>query len=355
MKLLEIATERIEINLGKVIRKDYTTNHLQILEDQLILHYSGQELWFFSTDGDNVLLPVLVEWIKLMQHALNIPNDKICFVSVSPSLPQWRWIPFPLEAFEKVGTLLESTSINRDLDAAKFVGVLAGSRWSVARMRMCYEVDKAFHGDAFITHKMVRQFQHLQQWYQKETTWYNNRKFNNDLLLGEWETINLDTAVREYPKIWNQFQIEIICETDEYQNQWFTEKTAKCLSTGKPFVLLSGQHSLKNLRQMGFTTFAESIDESYDDCVLPAQRIRAIINSLQTLYLAPNKTEIIAEMQKKARKNIDIYHNYVQSKIQLPVHFQSYNTGQTLLRYPRRTKLTVSDHNPRPNKTPGKS
>jgi|LakMenE01Jun11ns_1017448.scaffolds.fasta_scaffold9874631_2 hypothetical protein len=347
MNLLEIGTERIEINLGKVIRKDYTTNHLQILEDQLILHYSAQELCFFSTDGDNVLLPVLVEWIKLMQHALNIPNDKICFVSVSPSLPQWCWIPFPLEAFEQVGTLLESTSINRDLDAAKFVGVLAGSRWSVARMRMCYEVDKAFPGDAFITHKMAKSLlSRLQQWYQQETTWYNNRKFNNDLLLGEFEVIDLNVAVREYPKIWNQFQIEIICETDEYQNQWFTEKTAKCLSTGKPFVLLSGQHSLKNLRHMGFTTFAKSIDESYDDCVLPAQRIRAIIDSLQTLYLAPNKTEIIAEMQEKARKNIDIYHNYVQSKIQLRTHSQSYNTGQTLLRYPRRAKLTVSNHNP---------
>ena len=36
MNLLEIATERIEINLGKVIRKDYTTNHLQILEDLLL-------------------------------------------------------------------------------------------------------------------------------------------------------------------------------------------------------------------------------------------------------------------------------------------------------------------------------
>jgi len=47
MNLLEIGTERIEINLGKVLRKDYTTNHLQILEDQLILHYSEQNSLFF--------------------------------------------------------------------------------------------------------------------------------------------------------------------------------------------------------------------------------------------------------------------------------------------------------------------
>jgi hypothetical protein len=315
--LIDIGTECVKIDLRFVIQKDYILNYLQILEDQLILHYSGQELCFYAVDGDNVTLPALVGWVKLIQHGLGIPNNKICFVSVIPSLPQWRWIPFPLEAFEQIGTLIESTGINRDLNAAKFVGVLAGSRWSVARMRMCYELDNAFPGDAFITHKMAKaHLAQLGQYYQQEITWYNNRKFNNDILSGD-NAIDFRDGVREYTKIWNQFQIEIICETDEYQTHWFTDKTAKCLSTGKPFLLLSGQHSLQNLKQMGFVTFAKSIDESYDNCALPGQRIRAMINSLQKLYSDPNKTEIIAKMQKKAKKNIDIYHNYVQSKIQL--------------------------------------
>jgi hypothetical protein len=318
--LIEVADQRILIDLNWIIRKDYILDYLQIVEDQLVLHYTNQEICFYALDGNDVLSPGLTGWIQLIQRGLNIPNDKISFVSISPSLPQWRWIPYHLAAFEQIGTLIESTSINRDLNAAKFVGVLAGSRWSIARMRMCYELDNAFPGDAFITHKMAKaHLAQLGQYYQQEITWYNNRKFNNDILSGD-NAIDFRDGVREYTKIWNQFQIEIICETDEYQNQWFTDKTAKCLSTGKPFLLLSGQHSLQNLRHLGFFTFDQWIDESYDQCVLPGQRINAIINSLQKLYLSPKKPLMICQMYKHAKQNIDAYHKYVQSQIQLRTH-----------------------------------
>ena len=318
--MLEISAERITIDLRKIIHKDYSVHYLPILEDQLTLYYTGQELCFCAVDGDNVKLPALVEWIKSIQYAFVIPNDNICFISVSPSLPQWRWIPFYLEAFEHVVNLLECYNIDIELNQAKFVGVLAASRWSPVRMRMCYELDKAFPDDAFITYKMSKdQLILVEQHYQKEIEWANNRKFNNDILSGN-NAIDFRDAVREYTKIWNQFQIEIICETDEYQNQWFTDKTAKCLSTGKPFLLLSGQHSLQNLRHLGFFTFDQWIDESYDQCVLPGQRINAIINSLQKLYLSPKKPLMICQMYKHAKQNIDAYHKYVQSQIQLRTH-----------------------------------
>jgi hypothetical protein len=317
--LIDIGTECIKIDLRMVIQKDHNLNYLQVLEDQLLLHYSDQALCFYAIDGNNVSMPGFVAWIQLMQHALNIPDDKICFVSVSPSLPQWRWVPFQLEAFEQVGTLFASTGINRDLDAAKFVGVLAGSRFSVARMRMCYELDKTFTSNAFITYSHNYLFNNAEPYYQQELDWINTRKFNNDMAAG-YGIIDWRTGVVAYTKIWNQFQIEVICETDEYQNCWFTDKTAKCLCTGKPFLLLSGQHSLQNLKQMGFVTFDNWIDEHYDECVLPAQRIRAIINSLQKLYLNPAKSQIIAEMQEHAEKNINYYHNYVHTQIQLRTH-----------------------------------
>jgi hypothetical protein len=319
--LIDLGTECIRIDLRQIIYKDHTVNFLQILEDQLVLHYSGQELCFSALDGDNVLLPALVGWIQLLQRGLNIPDDKICFVSVSPSLPQWRWIPFPLEAFEETKHLLESVEFDNDTSNAKFVGVLTGSRWSTARMRMAYELDKVFADDAFITYSHNYQFTYSEEpYYQQEINWARTQKFNNDITGNSHRIIDWRTGLLAYVKIWNQFQIEVICETDEYQNQWFTDKTAKCLCTGKPFLLLSGQHSLQNLKQMGFVTFDQWIDESYDECVLPAQRIRAIINSLQKLHLDPSKSSIIADMQEHAKKNINYYSDYVQKQIQLRTH-----------------------------------
>jgi len=71
---------------------------------------------------------------------------------------------------------------------------------------------------------------------------------------------------------------------------------------------------------MGFVTFDQWIDESYDECVLPGQRISAIIKSLNTLYNNPDKHLIFGQMEQHAVHNTLHYHRYVQSKILLHTH-----------------------------------
>jgi len=59
--------------------------------------------------------------------------------------------------------------------------------------------------------------------------------------------------------------INVVAETLDTNRIFFpTEKIAKALISGKPFIVLSGKHFLKNLRDMGFKTFHPIIDESYD-------------------------------------------------------------------------------------------
>jgi hypothetical protein len=312
----------ILIDLRMILQKNYTVDNLPFVEDQLVAHYSGQNLCFYGIDGNNVLTPGLIAWIQMIQHGLNIPDNKISFISVSPSLPQWEWIPYKLEAFDSMWQYITPDSVNTDTSSAKFVGLLAGSRFSVSRLRLAYNLDCAFPNDAFITFPADRAKniinERLKDHYQNEINWFSNRKFNNDL--NNTDSIDYRDGAGHYVKIWNRYHIEIITETDDYQNFWFTDKTAKCLCTGKPFLLLSGRHSLQNLKQMGFVTFNQWIDESYDDCVLPGQRINAIINSLQKLYHNPAKDSIIAEMQQHARQNINHYHRYVQPKIPIHTH-----------------------------------
>lgn len=320
--LIEVADQRILIDLNWIIRKDYILDYLQIVEDQLVLHYTNQEICFYALDGNDVLSPGLTGWIQLIQRGLNIPNDKISFVSISPSLPQWRWIPYHLAAFEDILNHITTGSINRDTQHAKFVGMLSGSRWSVARMRLAYELDQAFPNNTFITYSLAQSASQLtdriERHYVKEIEWVKNKTFDNDMT--SVGAVDYRTAITNYKNLWSKYHIEIVAETDEYQNLWFTDKTAKCLSTGKPFLLLSGQHSLKNLKKMGFVTFDQWIDESYDECVLPGQRISAIIKSLNTLYNNPDKHLIFGQMEQHAIHNTLHYHRYVQSKILLHTH-----------------------------------
>ena len=113
-----------------------------------------------------------------------------------------------------------------------------------------------------------------------------------------------------YHKLWSRYHIEIVAETDVFTPCVFTEKTARCLATGKPFVLLAAPKSLEKLREMGFLTFGDIIDESYDQTSLPNQRISSMIQSLQQLNQSDQRSELLQRLYQRAQENIKIYKAY---------------------------------------------
>jgi hypothetical protein len=308
----------IEINLASILPKNGMVQNLDFVEDQLALKYQQQCIWFTATDGENTQAPALEAWLQRLQSALHIPNDKIWFKSVVPCAEQWNWQPVPLAAFKDVHKYVDPDSMNRNLSKAKFVGVLAASRFSVYRMRMIYELGKTFAGQTYVTHRADHSSKQLEvaaDYYTNEQSWLDHTVFHTDKVIninGQNNILNYVNATKAYQHIWNQFKIEVITETDEYQHTWFTDKTAKCLATGKPFLLLGAQHSLQTLKSMGFVTFDQWIDESYDNCILATQRIMAMIQSLKTLADHADRDAILDQMQTHAEKNIELYRNYVK-------------------------------------------
>ena len=66
--------------------------------------------------------------------------------------------------------------------------------------------------------------------------------------------------------VYNQFYVEIICETYFSGNTFYpTEKTWRALAMKTPFVLQGSSFYLKRLRDIGFKTFGNWWDESYDE------------------------------------------------------------------------------------------
>ena len=67
-------------------------------------------------------------------------------------------------------------------------------------------------------------------------------------------------------KVFNNTAYSIIAETD-YDNtlSFFSEKTAKPMIARRAFVAFTGYKFLHNLREQGFLTFLDIIDESYDN------------------------------------------------------------------------------------------
>lgn len=78
--------------------------------------------------------------------------------------------------------------------------------------------------------------------------------------------------------------ITIVAETVSNNDCFFvTEKTAKALMAGRPFIILSGRHALKNLRSLGFRTFSPVINENYDDISNEKSRMQAAFKSFVEL------------------------------------------------------------------------
>ena len=66
--------------------------------------------------------------------------------------------------------------------------------------------------------------------------------------------------------IYNQTAYSVVAETCFHDNfAFFTEKTSKPIIARRLFVMFAGRGYLANLRKLGFQTFGDIIDESYDD------------------------------------------------------------------------------------------
>lgn len=105
----------------------------------------------------------------------------------------------------------------------------------------------------------------------------------------------------------NRCFIEIVSETSYTKNLiGFTEKTFKPFLSKKPFILVGAAGSLEKLKQLGYKTFGDFWDESYDTIECPVERIRAIGKLI--LDLNKKSFEELREMQKGMRDIFD--HNF---------------------------------------------
>jgi hypothetical protein len=310
-----ITSDEIVILGQFFVHKDYSITRKDLLIDVLAKKYCGQRIVIKLFDGENTNFSGFESFIKYICDILNIPYSDVTFETHGPELdPDFNLTQLKLGIFISVNQYLPE-SINKDLSNAKFVGTTLG-RYNLSRLRLAYELDRAFPNDTYITFQPNKTFlnetlKHFSSHYTEELAWLQDKTFDRDLTSKHhMGMIDWYDACRSYGNVWNKFQIEIVSETDCMDNFWFTEKTANCLATGKPFVLVSGKGSLKRLRDMGFTTFNSVIDESYDDESNPYDRITHLTSSLQLLYTSPRKAEKLELLYHLARQNITLYQQY---------------------------------------------
>jgi hypothetical protein len=77
--------------------------------------------------------------------------------------------------------------------------------------------------------------------------------------------INYDRAY-DFIHRYDEIFLDVVCETmHQGRTFYLTEKMARPLLTGTPFVVFGPQNYLQNLRRLGFKTFNDVWDEEYDN------------------------------------------------------------------------------------------
>jgi hypothetical protein len=103
--------------------------------------------------------------------------------------------------------------------------------------------------------------------------------------------------------IYNDTYYTLVTETNYFNHfNFYTEKIVKPILAGRLFIAIAGQHFLANLRSLGFKTFDNVIDETYDQEPNHTRRWNMAMQQFELLCLA-DPVEIYEQIQTTVEHN----------------------------------------------------
>lgn len=150
----------------------------------------------------------------------------------------------------------------------KFITSL-GHNVSISSVDYVYEVDsvlKDSHKGKQRLLEFFKTYNPANHYTYDETDLENNKAAN----------LNVDAHNKSF--------VNVVTESSYDDNFiFFTEKTFKPIYCAQPFILIGNPYSLKKLRELGFRTFSQWWDESYDEEIDFTKRFEKIIRVMEDI------------------------------------------------------------------------
>ena len=149
---------------------------------------------------------------------------------------------------------------------------------------------------------------------------------NNPLILDREKIDHSDMTTQRYPiNHYRDTYFSVVTEsyfwTDHGEHYKYitgiSEKTYKALLLN-PFIILGGRHTLKHLRNLGFVTFPELFDESYDDIFDTKERQNKVLECVRgvcEMDVEELNNLYHSELIDKVRHNQNLYMEYDRKKL----------------------------------------
>ncbi len=132
---------------------------------------------------------------------------------------------------------------------------------------------------------------------------FENKFYKQILIPGTEYKYNLSHFTKN--ELFYNTKFSVIVETEaELEEYHITEKTIKCLILGHPFVVIGTPKYLNFLHSLGFTTYSDMFDESYDNLTNLEDRMNSVINLIEKLKLQDLDIKQLKSIQEKNLKAI---------------------------------------------------
>lgn len=191
-------------------------------------------------------------------------------------------------------------------------GFFLGRR-TISRAKILYDLWHNFKQESLLScmktpvplpwtvNTQVQDVEKLDHWVnnpEEFTAWWANCPVSS--LDNHWvqdQYIQNPTTNKDILDHYHRFDVELVAESYTLGNTFFpTEKTVRPIMAVKPFIVYGPRQFLQRLRDMGFKTYSEFWDESYDELEGPA-RWQAITNLLPQINYDPS-TNLVAEFNR---------------------------------------------------------
>lgn len=155
-------------------------------------------------------------------------------------------------------------------------------------------------------------------------------RINRAMYSKVWENIFLpgETSItfdeRAYNFNWyNHTYYSLVIETCQKLPIFITEKTFKPIMYGHPFMIFGAPSTLRYLRELGFKTFPELFDESYDDELDLKKRAKKIIDQIDNFkwQLGDHLQDILKKViyNKDRFNDLTLIKDNLSNEIAIPV------------------------------------
>jgi hypothetical protein len=109
----------------------------------------------------------------------------------------------------------------------------------------------------------------------------------------DFSRLPMESNASDLNKFYQDSLVHIIAESYFFERKiHLTEKTYKPIAYRQPFIMFSSPGALKHLKTLGFKTFSDFWDESYDDCLDHEQRFKMILDLIEEIANWPQEKKL---------------------------------------------------------------